>query len=161
MGNQVKWLLIVALFFVPSLARAACNQTVSASGPPPVNVLWGFNGTALGQVALNSDCTIGTGSSANPTNQKPAPYTNTNGDVFNQSVTTAYSLACPAGSTSAQIMPIAGGIAYRTDGTTVTAAVGVPWPSGTQLTFNVSPLSNVSIIAQSGSSTTIDVECFK
>jgi hypothetical protein len=94
---------------------------------------------------------------------KPSPYTNTGGDVFNQSVTTAYTLACPAGSTLATVAIIGGAVEYRTDGTAPTATVGIPagvTTGGIPITFS-SNLANISFIAQSGTTTTISYECFK
>jgi hypothetical protein len=93
---------------------------------------------------------------------KPAPYTNTGGDVFNQSVTTAFSPSCPAGSTSIQIEPYGGAINVRTDGTTATAAAPViEYQALTAVTLSPTPLSNISIIAVSGTNTTIGAECLK
>jgi hypothetical protein len=102
-------------------------------------------------------------STTSPSYQKPASYTNTGGDVFNQSVTTAYTLACPAGSTLATVAIIGGAVEYRTDGTAPTATVGIPagvTTSGVPITFS-SNLANISFIAQSGTTTTISYECFK
>ena len=90
---------------------------------------------------------------------KNAQYTPVTGSQYGLSVTTLTTLTVPTGAAVATVIVEGSSVRYSTTGTP-TATSGMLLAAGGPYTFNV-PLSSLTFIATSGSSTTIDVEYFK
>ena len=97
----------------------------------------------------------GTGGGGTP----PYLYTPLGSPQYGLSVTNATALTVPTGATIASVVVEGGSVRYSTI-STPTATSGMLLAAGGPYTFNV-PLSSLTFIATSGSSTTIDVEYFK
>ena len=121
--------------------------------------------TNAGSAGANQNVNINQilGAAVSPANALPTKsgtYSSAGASQYLLSVTTATALTPPAGSTIAEICTEAAAVRYRDDGTAPTASTGMPVAAGGCFQY-AGPLAAIQFIAQTASSTTIDVSYYK